>query len=144
VPRERADRRVVENAQAGKRLDDLERARDAEAAHLVRPQPRDRAAVEANVPGRRPMEPGHEVEERGLPRPVRADDPAHLAPLDGEIDARDGEEAAEALRQPSHLEQRHVVAQAYRGRHDRRARRHAPASPPGRNVITRTGARRTP
>ena len=45
-----------------------------------------------------------DVERGGLARAVRADEPADLAPVDGKIQAVDGNETAEALHQPLHAE----------------------------------------
>jgi len=56
--------------------------------------------------GRR-VEAGDEVEHGGLPRAVRSDEPDDLARVEVEVEVADGEEPAETLGEPGHLEEAH-------------------------------------
>src|SRR3989441_13249670 len=77
--------------------DVLKRARDALGADAVGRPARDVAAGQADAPGVRTERAGDQVEESGLPRPVRAHDPNELALVDGEADSADRADAAEGL-----------------------------------------------
>ena len=73
-----------------------------------------------------------EVEDRGLARAVRADEPDDLARIDAQVEPAHGLQAAEALDEALDLEQRHDAALP-------RPARFAPISPMrpfGRNEIT--------
>ena len=58
--------------------------------------------------GARPVNAGDDVEERGLARAVGSDERDHLARLDVERDAIEGDDPTEANAQLAHLEQRHL------------------------------------
>ena len=66
----------------------------------------DVAAGERTVPASGLVEPGDEIEQRGLARAVRADDADQFAFVDRERQCVDGGDAAEAARQPGDVEQR--------------------------------------
>ena len=100
----RARRDVLAHGELPERLDDLERPRHAEASDAVARRLRDVLPVEDDRARRRLVEAGHAVHERGLARPVRADDAEDLALSDREVDAVHGGEAAELLRDPASLE----------------------------------------
>src|SRR5947208_179312 len=66
----------------------------------VRPgQPGDVAAVEPDAAAGRPHLARDQAEKRCLARTIRADDRAELAAADADVDAIDGEEAAERTRE---------------------------------------------
>src|SRR5215469_5788442 len=73
-------------------------------------------------------EAGEQVENRGLPRSVRTDQPQHLALGHGEIEAADGEQSAEALLETRDFEKAHALR--------RTRRRSAGYAPWGRNSTT--------
>src|SRR4051812_38184238 len=85
---------VIDHRHLGKRLHDLERAREAEPCDLVRPRAGDIAVLEVHPAGGRRMNAGDEIDQRCLAGPVRADQADDLALVDGEADAVDGVEAA--------------------------------------------------
>src|SRR5207249_3458283 len=95
---ERADQHVVADGHSSEEAELLERARDTAAGDLVRPEPRDRAAVQPDVARVRPGEAGDDVEEGRLPRAVRPDDADDLPRRHREADVGVGHDAAEALR----------------------------------------------
>src|SRR5499425_2306310 len=134
VTRERGDLHVVEHGELRERAHDLEGARQAEAADLVGPEPDQPAATEADVPVVGEKEAGEQVENRGLPRSVRTDQPQHLALGHGEIEAADGEQSAEVLLETRDFEKAHALR--------RTRRRSAGYAPWGRNSTT--AMRRSP
>ena len=75
----------------------------ARARLLGRP-PRHVDAVEQDDPGSLPRESGDHVEQRGLPRPVRADQPDDFRRCDLEGDVVDGDHAPEADREAANVE----------------------------------------
>ena len=74
----------------------MKRARDAALDDFVDAQAGERLAAEGHRAVRRRVDAGDEVEDGGLARAVRADQPAEFALADGEVDRADGGEAAEA------------------------------------------------
>src|ERR1700730_17401097 len=74
-------------------------------------------ALEEHCPAVGQLEPGDEVDRRALARAVRADEACHLSKRRLERAGVDCDDAAEALRQPSHLESRPCdgLAHAVRG-----------------------------
>ena len=84
----------------------LERPRDAAPGQLVRPQPRQRPAAEADRPGLRADEAAQHVQQRRLAGAVGADDPGHLPPRGRERDVVQRREAAEPHRDPAHIQGR--------------------------------------
>ncbi len=77
------------------------RAASCSAARPVTGSP-----AKAMLPDIRQLEAGHEIEERGLARTVRADDAHQLALGNVEIERVDGGDAAEPARQSPDFEQR--------------------------------------
>src|SRR5215472_16123046 len=128
VTRERGDLHVVEHGELRERAHDLEGARQAEAANLVGPEPDQPVATEADVAVVGEEEAGEQVENRGLPRSVRTDQPQHLALGHGEIEAADGEQSAEALLETRDFEKAHALR--------RTRRRSAGYAPWGRKSTT--------
>ena len=84
---------------------DLERVDDAEERPLPGPEPRDVATRQTHLALRRPEAAADEADQCRLAGAVRADQRPHLAAVQPEIDAADGLEAAEALRDSPGLEQ---------------------------------------
>jgi len=102
---ESAELHVLEHGQSFEQPDRLERPGDPTPRELVGAQPHDvrireadRAAVGAEVAR-------DEIDQRGLPRPVRADEPEHLPLCDGEVDRVHRHDAAEALGEQRGLKQ---------------------------------------
>src|SRR5882762_7755399 len=81
-------------------------ARDAEADDLVRPSAGDVAILETDRPAQGLVEPADAVEDRGLPRPVRSDEPDDLAGVHRKVDAVEGDQSSEVDREPRDLEER--------------------------------------
>ncbi len=73
------DHQVVEHGQASEELLPLERAPHPVPGPPHRPTPRHVVPVEAHHAGVRPPDAGQDVEQRGLPGPVRPDESADLA-----------------------------------------------------------------
>jgi hypothetical protein len=65
---------VVDHGKVAEQPDVLERAGDPEPGDPVRRRPGDVATVEPDRAGRRPEEPGQDMEQRRLARAVRSDD----------------------------------------------------------------------
>ena len=69
---------VLQHGEPGEQAEALQRAGDAEGGEPVRPQPGKFGAVEAQLPGIGMHESAQHVEEGGLARTVRPDDPGDL------------------------------------------------------------------
>ena len=106
-----ADRDVLGDGQAGERLHDLERARDAAPGEAVRRLAGDVAAGIEDAAGARRQEAGDDGEQRRLAGAVRPDQRGDAARLGGERRLVDGEQAAEAFR---HRSRRAEAAQPWR------------------------------
>src|SRR5450759_1414172 len=111
----RARRDVLAHGELPERLDDLERTGHAEASDAVARRLRDVLPVEDDRSRPRLVQAGPAAHERRLPRSVRADDTEDLALPDREVDAVDGGEPAELLRDPAGLEDG-VAGNSRRGR----------------------------
>ena len=96
----RGEQAVVQHGQAREQVGDLVRAREPERGPPVRRQPRHVAAEERDGPRARALLAADEAEERGLPRPVGADDGAALPRPHRQRDAVHRAEAAELHHQP--------------------------------------------
>src|SRR5207245_10718407 len=88
---------VLEDGHAGERLRDLKAPHDAEAGPLVSREARDVPAVEEDPPAIGRERARHAVDQGGLARPVRADEPEPFAGSHVKADSIEREEAAEAL-----------------------------------------------
>src|SRR4029077_19792905 len=84
---------------------DLEGAADAGTCNDVRRTAGDVAAVEPDPAGAWTHPACDQVEQRGLARPVGADDRVAVALVDLEVHGLDGAETAEALAQVLHLQE---------------------------------------
>ena len=105
-PRMRADQDVLHHAEIAEDTAKLERARDATGRQFLRRKTGDDLPIETDLAGIGPVEPGHEIEQRGLAGAVRADDADQIALGEVEIDAVDGGQSAEAPRQSAQRKQR--------------------------------------
>ena len=139
----RADRDVLAHGQAGERLHDLERARDAAPASRCGGTPVMSSPPKRTRPRRR-EEAGDDREQRGLAGAVRADQRADAALLGGERGA-----GRRASRPPKRCEtfSTRSRAQPWRAlrpaqRRGARGRRPGPAMPRGANATTSTSTRR--
>jgi len=92
----------------GENLRDLEGAGHAEGDAPVRRHPGDVAAVEQDRPRGRRKQAADEVEECGLPGPVRPDDGPQLASRHRERHLTHRNEAAETLGDVANLQDAHV------------------------------------
>ena len=84
----------------------LELDPDAALDAFVGPPVGDVVAIVVDRPGARGMATGDQLQERGLPGAVRADEAAEFVLVDREVDVVDGGEAAEALRESVGLQER--------------------------------------
>jgi hypothetical protein len=109
---------VLEHGHAAEELGGLKRAREATGGDLARGETGDGRAGDDHLAARGPLETADHVQERGLPRPVRPDDPANLACVDLEAHAVERADAAERDREIAHGQHRRAR------RRDARARRH--------------------
>jgi hypothetical protein len=91
------DEDVLERRHLLEEADVLERPSDPELGDRVRRLPADVDAVEHDLAGRLPVDAGEHVEERRLPRAVRADQAHDRAGRNREVDVVDGDETAELL-----------------------------------------------
>ena len=128
-----ADEHVLEHAHLGEETDRLERARDAAPDDRVRPKPHEARALEHQAACVGPDEPGHDVEERRLARPVRADQPDDGAARNDQVDLVEGDDASEASGHALHLENR---------RRRRRASAPRTVAEPAREGVDAGGRRR--
>ncbi len=101
---------IVGHRQGRERARQLEAARHAAAGALVREHAVDRLAVEPHAAGLVVERPADAIDQGRLARSVGSDQADTLAGIDGEIDAVEGNESAEALAHTLHLEQRHYFA----------------------------------
>src|SRR5271166_1374354 len=97
---------VVEHRQAPEQPNFLERARKTEPRALVRGQADEIDAVEDDAARIRLMEPAHQVEQRRLAGPVRADDRKHAAARSSERNIAHRLHAAEPFVQTLRAQQR--------------------------------------
>src|SRR5690606_3944723 len=102
---ERRDHEVAPDRQPVEELVDLVAFGQAELADVADTHAGDVAALEDDLAGARLGLAGEHLEEGALARAVRADDAAHLALVDGEVDVAVGGEAAVALGQPGRLQE---------------------------------------
>src|SRR5262249_17428178 len=107
------DQHVLENTQMAEETAVLERAAHALRGDLVRREPVDRLALEADAAGLRHGVAGDRVEERRLAGAVGADEGDDLAGRDAERDAIDGGQSAEADRDLGDLEERRALSRAH-------------------------------
>ena len=99
LPRQR-HHNVVEHGHAREELQVLEGARHSAAYDLMRPEPLDRRAAQSHVAIVRLEESGEQVEGGGLAGAVGADQTDDPAAPQLDFEAGDGEDAAEAAREP--------------------------------------------
>src|SRR5687767_4994936 len=97
---------VLQHRHAGEGARDLEAARDAAPRALPGRQARDLLAVELDRAGVVAQRARDAVDQRGLARAVRPDQPEALAARDSDAHAVERGEAAEALRDGAYLEER--------------------------------------
>src|SRR3990172_2894059 len=95
---------VLERRELGEHADHLEGAPHSAVEDLVRLEPVDALALEADFAGVPRFHARNAVEERGLARPVGADEPVDPARLERQRHAVDGGDAAEALDHAAQLE----------------------------------------
>ena len=103
---QRADRDVLQHAQALERLHELEGAADAGVAGAIGPQAGDHLAVQADGAGVGREDAGDHVEDRGLARAVGADQRMDRAGRHAEAHVVHRAQAAEALADAVELEPR--------------------------------------
>ena len=99
---------VLPRGQAPERLEPLERAADPEPGPLMGLAARDVATVELDPARVRPEQPGDDVEQRRLARPVGADQPGDVTDLDVDRHLAEGLQAAEADRHLAYVEEGHL------------------------------------
>src|SRR5262245_22681949 len=116
----RGDGDVFQDRELAERAGDLERPRHAAVADLVGGEPAELGAAEPDRPRGGDEGPGDAVEQRGLARAVRADEPEDLALVHLERDLVQGGEPAEALGHAGEAE--HAGASVWRARARRGAR----------------------
>ena len=102
-----ATKQVVAHGHAAEELDALERPSEAEPGSPVDRGAGDVAAVEHDGPAVGPEHAEQAVEEGGLARAVRADEPDRLARLDGDRDVVERGDPGEPLRDVACVEQAH-------------------------------------
>src|SRR5438270_1267718 len=122
----RADRDVLAYSQPGKRLRDLERARDSAPRQQVRGEVRDLLALVEHVALARLEEARDDREQRGLAGPVGSDQRDDLAFVRRQRGAVEREQPAETARD---------IIDAQDLAHARRL--NSPAMPRGANATTR-------
>ena len=94
------DQDVLDHGHVGEQADVLERAAHAQGGDLVRSQPAQRLAPKGDLSAVGLVEPGEDVEERGLAGAVRPDDRADRPLLELKVHAGKGRQSAEALGDP--------------------------------------------
>src|SRR6185295_12658121 len=106
---------VIQHRHARKQSNVLKRARDAARGDLIRTQTVDALTVEVNRAGRRLVDAGEQVEDRGLARAVGTDETVDLALLHGHIQLVDGAQTAEANRRLISLQNYVCTVRAHLG-----------------------------
>ena len=106
-PEENPDCDVLQHAEPGEGADDLERAGDAEAVHLVGAEAVDPPAPEADFARSGAQIAGDQREQGGLAGAVRAHQTEDLALFDGHVHRIDRDHPAEAAPHPLELQQAH-------------------------------------
>src|SRR5437667_11836352 len=101
-----SNQEVLQCRHAATEFNVLERTRDTEADDLVRPSAGDVAVLETDGPAHGLVEPADAVEDCGLPRSGRSDEPDDLAGIHRKVDAVDGDQSTEVDREPRDLEER--------------------------------------
>ena len=91
---------VLQHRHVSEQLAVLERARQPEPRHRVRPGAGDVAALEQDAAAARPVDAADAVEDAGLARAVGTDQRQQLAGADRERHIRQHAQAAEGQRQP--------------------------------------------
>ncbi len=114
--RERRDGQVFAHGKTVEQLIDLVAFGEAELADVGHRHAGDVATLEQDLPGGRRHFAGQHLEERGLAGAVRADDAAHLAVIDREVDVAVGGKTAIALGQAAACEDRTVLRSVSRRR----------------------------
>ena len=113
APERRGYQHVFQDREIRERADDLMGEADAQPADGVRAPPGDLPVPEHDTAGRRPHHAADDPEDRGLPRPVGADQSRDLAGGDLRGDVLHGLKPAEALRDSGEGERgRHPVRPA--------------------------------
>ncbi|MNT28106.1 hypothetical protein D3C72_1637690 [compost metagenome] len=100
---------VVQHRHAAKQRDVLETARQPQLGAFGRGHARDVAALEPDLPGRRLVETGNSIEQRGLAGAVRADDRGDGTRRHAKAHAGQRLDPAEGQGHPIHLQQRRLL-----------------------------------
>src|SRR5271169_2032924 len=87
---------IFERSRVREDVGDLVRPGDAPVRDPVGRKPGDLAAIEQDMPGRRPQDAGQTVEERALARTVWSDDRTDLVAPDREVDLVEGGQPTKA------------------------------------------------
>src|SRR5256885_10711405 len=104
---QRGDLDVVEHGEPREGSHDLEGAREAEPADVVRLEPPEAPLAEPDLARVGSEKPREQVEDGGLPGPVGSDEADHLAVGHGQVEALHGEDASE--RKSTRLNSSHLV-----------------------------------
>src|SRR3989441_963267 len=126
---------VIEGRELGKDAYELERAAHAARADHVWPHAEEALAVEPDVAIVRHQRARDAVEQCGLARTVRPDQPDDLPGLDRDVDAGQRRQAAEVLGDAADFEQAHAARGTSRAR---RRRRQSVITPPGIHSVSHT------
>ena len=126
-----ADQHVVEHGHVREQADRLEGAGDPARDDGVGPQPDQARPCERDPTGVGPHEAGHDVEERRLARAVGTDETDDGAARNDEVDAVEGDDAAEGLGDAAHVEDGRLARAGAGG--------HALAQPGGNRVDAERG-----
>ena len=108
------DHDVVNDREIDEQSDALKGARDAVLGHAVRPLRRQLPLAEHNLAGARPKDAGYDIDESALAGAVWADQAVHGPALDRDIDAAQRANAAEALGQSAHHQDRAILRRVAR------------------------------
>jgi hypothetical protein len=98
---------VLEDGHGGEELDVLKRPGNSLAHDAIRRRPQQALAVESDLTGVGPVQPGDQIEQRRLSCAVWADQPRDLAALDRERNIVDGDNPAELARHVLDREEGH-------------------------------------
>src|SRR5438270_7563814 len=105
----RPHRGVLADRHGGEWPDDLEGPSDPEPGDSVGSQAVDRVGPPADLARVRPVEPADAIEQSGFTGSVRPNDAKDIALLDGEADAGQRVDAAEALADVADRQQAHAL-----------------------------------
>ena len=128
----RAVRQPAETHEVAAEQRPIDRCSLGQVGNAFRPHARiqggERLTIEDNLPGRRRIEAGEKAQQRGLARPIRADQCGHGTPFERDVDGVQDHALPAPASHPSRCELAHAASHAARDRWITRTKKGAPTS----------------